>query len=66
MKESYDFSQGQRGKFYTPDAQFELPIYLESDLVATLQKIADAQGSDIQTIANNWIRQTITSIESSA
>ncbi len=63
MKESYDFSQGQRGKFYHPDAQFELPIYLESDIIAFLQNIADAKGSDIQTIANDWIRKNIALIE---
>lgn len=63
MKESYDFSQGQCGKFYHPDAQFELPIYLETDLIAFLQNIADAKGTDVQTIANDWIRKSIALIE---
>jgi hypothetical protein len=63
MKESYDFSQGQRGKFYHPEAQFELPIYLESDIIAFLQTIADAKGTDIQTIANDWMRKNIALIE---
>jgi hypothetical protein len=63
MKESYDFSQGQRGKFYHPNAEFELPIYLDSDIVTFLQNIADAKGTDIQTIANDWIRKNIALIE---
>lgn len=63
MKESYDFSQGQRGRFYHSDAEFELPIYLESDLIAFLQNIADAKNTDIQTIANDWIRKNIALIE---
>ena len=63
MKESYDFSQGQRGKFYSPDAEFELPIYLESDLIDALQKVADAKGTDIQTLTNDWIRKNIALIE---
>jgi hypothetical protein len=63
MKESYDFSQGQRGKFYHDNAEFELPIYLEGDVTAFLQKIADAKGTDIQTIANDWIRKNIALIE---
>jgi hypothetical protein len=29
MKKEYDFSKGERGKFYRPDAQLNLPIYLE-------------------------------------
>jgi hypothetical protein len=63
MKESYDFSQGQRGKFYHPSAEFELPIYLDSDIITFLQNIADAKGTDIQTIANDWIRKNIALIE---
>ncbi len=26
MKDEYDFSQGERGKFYRPDAEFLMPI----------------------------------------
>ena len=63
MKESYDFPQGQRGKFYHPDVEFNPPIYLESDLIAFLQNIADAKNTDIQTIANDWIRKNIALIE---
>ena len=29
MKAKYDFSKGERGKFYNPKAVFNLPIYLE-------------------------------------
>jgi hypothetical protein len=63
MTKPYDFSHGQRGKFYHPDAEFEMPIYLESNLIAFFQKIADAKGTDIQTIANDWIRKNIALIE---
>jgi hypothetical protein len=28
MKQEYDFSNGARGKFYRPDAHFNLPAYL--------------------------------------
>lgn len=31
MKAKYDFSKGQRGKFYNPTAVFNLPIYSEKD-----------------------------------
>ncbi len=27
MKAEYDFSKGERGKFYHPDAEYHLPIY---------------------------------------
>ncbi len=30
MKKSYDFSKGVKGKFYIPENEIELPIYLDS------------------------------------
>ena len=32
MKKEYDFSKGERGKFYRPDIQLNLPVYLEPEL----------------------------------
>ena len=32
MKKEYDFSKGERGKFYKPDIQLNLPVYLEPDV----------------------------------
>jgi hypothetical protein len=32
MKKEYDFSKGERAKFYRPDAEINLPIYLEPDV----------------------------------
>jgi hypothetical protein len=60
MKESYDFSQGQRGKFHHPDAEFELPIDLPADesnesilagLRQSLQELKDGKGIPF---ANLW------------
>jgi hypothetical protein len=31
MAEEYDFSGAERGRFYRPEAQFQIPVYLESD-----------------------------------
>ena len=59
MKESYDFSKGERGQFYNQNAEFELPIYLEPDFIGFFQNIADIKGTDIQSIANEWIRTNI-------
>jgi len=32
MKKEYDFSKGERGKFYRPGAKLNLPVYLEPEL----------------------------------
>ena len=33
MKKEYDFSKGERGKFYRPGAKLNVPVYLEPDLL---------------------------------
>jgi len=32
MKPEYDFAKGERGKFFRPDAEMRLPIYLDADV----------------------------------
>jgi hypothetical protein len=32
MKKEYNFAKGERGKFYRPDIQLNLPVYLEPDV----------------------------------
>jgi len=31
MKKEYDFSKGVKGKFYVPDKEIELPVYLDKE-----------------------------------
>ncbi len=32
MKEEYDFSKAEQGKFYRPIDELEIPVYLEKDV----------------------------------
>jgi hypothetical protein len=32
MKKEYDFSKGERGKFFRDDVELNFPVYLEPDL----------------------------------
>ena len=41
MKKEYDFSKAVRGKFYRKDAKIILPVYLEQDVQAFVQTIAE-------------------------
>ena len=41
MKAKYDFSKGERGKFYNPKAAFNLPIYSEKDRADCIHKLAN-------------------------
>ena len=44
MKEEYDFSKAERGKFYRPNAKLNLPIYLETEVLDYLTERAKAKG----------------------
>jgi len=56
MKKEYDFSKGERGKFYRPNARFNLPIYLDADIAEVVQKYARKKKRDAQTIVNELLR----------
>ena len=40
MKRNYDFSKGERGRFYHPDAELSIPIYLEPDVAKVFRSSA--------------------------
>jgi len=64
MKHEYDFSKGERGKFYDPEAQLNLPVYLEPDIAAFIQKYSKEKNIETQTIVNQWLRKDIEVIRS--
>ena len=63
MRKEYDFSKGVRGKFYRPNVELNLPIYLEPDVAKLVQELAKAKNTAIEAIVNNWLRQDIALIE---
>ncbi len=64
MREEYDFSKGERGKFYRPDAELNIPVYLDEDVASFLRKLAEQKGTDVESIVNDWLRQSIRLVES--
>jgi len=63
MREQYDFSKGERGKFYHKDAELNLPVYLDADVQATLTAIAKAKGVDISVLVNALLKKDIELID---
>ena len=53
MKKEYDFSKGERGKFYHPDAELNIPVYLEPDVTEFIRKLAEEKNKDIENIVND-------------
>ncbi len=63
MKEEYDFTKGERGKFYDPSAEFVVPVYLEDDVMAYLSARAEAKGLEIEELVNDMLRRDIALVE---
>jgi hypothetical protein len=40
MKKEYDFSKGERGKFFRPNAELNVPVYLEPDVAKAFRNSA--------------------------
>ena len=56
MREEYDFSKGERGKFYHPDLKLNIPIYLEEDVSTFVEKLASKKGVDRSSVVNELLR----------
>lgn len=65
MKEEYDFSKGARGKFYKPNTQLNIPVYLDADVLEYLSSRAKAKGVEVNAIVNDMLRKDIELIEGS-
>lgn len=57
MKKEYDFTKGERGKFYQKDAKFHLPIYLEEDIENFFTTLAKKQNKNLEQIVNALLLQ---------
>jgi hypothetical protein len=64
MEPEYDFSSGERGKFYRPNAVLHIPIYLDADVDEFINEIAKKTGRDAEQLVNEWLRNSIDIIQS--
>jgi hypothetical protein len=64
MKPEYDFAKGERGKFYQPNADIRLPIYLDADVQNYLEERAAVKGVPLNEMINGLLKREIQIIES--
>jgi hypothetical protein len=64
MKPEYDFTKGERGKFFRPNSELRLPIYLSADLQSYLAERAAQTGIPLGEMVNTLLKREIQSIES--
>lgn len=56
MKKEYDFSKGERGKFYRQNVRIYLPIYLDEQSLEFVEKIAKRKKADLTSVVNDIIK----------
>ncbi|MDI9546622.1 MAG: hypothetical protein QM346_03375 [Chloroflexota bacterium] len=64
MKAEYDFSKGERGRFYNRDAVLSIPVYLDADVEQVMRQLAEQTGQDVEKLVNDWLRNSIYLIQS--
>jgi len=57
MKKEYDFSKGVRGKFYSENAKFNVPVYLEPEVESFVSKLAKEQKTNLNEVVNALLFQ---------
>ena len=63
MKDEYDFSRADRGRFYRPDAVLTPPVHLDPDVLAFLTARAAARGISLSELVNALLKKDIELIE---
>jgi len=57
MKKEYDFSKGERGKFFRPDAELNYPVFLNEDNYSFFNSLAKHKKTDISFIINKILEE---------
>jgi predicted HicB family RNase H-like nuclease len=59
MKEEYDFSTAERGKFFRQGARVMPPVHLEPDVLDQLSRLATSQGVSLDALVNRLLKREI-------
>jgi hypothetical protein len=63
MKKQYNFSKGERGKFYKPNLRLNIPVYLDPKLQKSVEEIARRKGQEIGAVVSHIVRKEVELIE---
>jgi predicted HicB family RNase H-like nuclease len=59
MQNEYDFSGGERGKFFRKEAVLQVPIYLDPQVREYLSARAKAEGIELNQLVNELLKRDI-------
>lgn len=57
MKQEYDFTKAEQGKFYRPIEELDIPIYLERDVEIFFYQMAMRKKSGLRNIVGAILRK---------
>jgi predicted HicB family RNase H-like nuclease len=66
MKDEYDFSSAERGKFYRPDLRLIPPVRLEPEVLDFLATSAKKRGTTVNQLVNQLLKKDIELIQAAA
>lgn len=64
MKEEYDFTDAEQGKFYCPMEELEIPVYIDKEVQKTLIMTAEKEHKSVSEIVNVLLKNDIAIAES--
>lgn len=59
MKDEYDFSNAEQGRFYVPAEDIQVPIYLDKDIAQFLAQKFGNSANNLQALVNDLLRKDI-------
>ena len=59
MKKEYDFSKGERGKFFRPGVELNIPVYLEPQVARAIREHARKKHTNMGSLVNEWLRKSL-------
>jgi hypothetical protein len=63
MKDEYDFSTTERGKFFREGARLVPPIHLDPEVLDYLSERASARGVSLSSLVNTLLKKHIEQID---
>jgi hypothetical protein len=63
MKDEYDFSKAERGRFFRQDATLAPPVHLDAKVLAFLTERAATRGIPLNELVNELLKKDIELIE---
>jgi allophanate hydrolase subunit 1 len=58
VKDEYDFSKAERGKFFRAGARIRLPVYFDDHVLKDLQERATARGISISELVDELLKKS--------